>query len=138
VNKRLLRLRAASYKAQDSRCFYCGAVMWLGDSSAFQERFGLEPRRIRAFQCTAEHLQARCDGGLDEATNVVAACRRCNQRRHQRLRGALPPNEYGRWVTQRVSERKWHPSWAFEAGLVSSQGYISSATWSQTLAASTT
>lgn len=95
MKNRLLRLRAASYKAQDSRCFYCGVVMWLGDSSAYQERFGLNPRRIRAFQCTAEHLQARCDGGLDEETNVVAACRECNKRRHRRLRGAPSPIEYG-------------------------------------------
>nr|WP_240531127.1 HNH endonuclease [Variovorax boronicumulans] len=33
--------------------------------------------------CTAEHLQARRDGGRDTRENIVATHRLCNSRRHQ-------------------------------------------------------
>jgi len=32
---------------------------------------------------TAEHLEARCEGGADSTDNIVAACRFCNGRRHR-------------------------------------------------------
>jgi len=119
VKNRLMRLRAISNKAQGGRCFYCGVAMWSGDPSTFQADFGLKGRRIAAFQCTAEHLQARCDGGLDKEGNVVAACRLCNVRRHRGPGPALPPLDYLRRVRGQIQKGKWHHPWAFDLGLVS-------------------
>ncbi|MNY53348.1 HNH endonuclease [compost metagenome] len=59
----LQSLRSAACRAQRGLCFYC-----------------LQPMRG---DVTAEHLQARCDGGKDTRENIVAAHRLCNSRRHQ-------------------------------------------------------
>ncbi|WP_213946981.1 HNH endonuclease [Luteibacter sp. dw_328] len=61
----------------------------------------------RHFQCTAEHLHARQDGGRDTRTNIVAACWYCITRRHRRKR-PLAPHAYRRHVRARVAIGKWH------------------------------
>jgi hypothetical protein len=123
MKKRLVRLRAISNETQDSRCYYCGVVMWLGDPSTFRARFDLKRKRVEAFQCTAEHLKARCEGGLDKAGNVVAACSLCIRRRHQGHRTAPPPAEYRRQVRTQLGRGKWHDPWAFDLGLVSRHNF---------------
>ena len=89
MNRKLLkRLRADAFARQNGLCFYCGQPMWLDDCAAFAREYGLTLRQARRRQCTAEHLIARKDGGRESASNIVAACRGCNQTRHRRK---LPP-----------------------------------------------
>ncbi|WP_366919309.1 HNH endonuclease [Variovorax ginsengisoli] len=55
------KLRRRACRAQDGLCFYC---------------------RLQMTNPTAEHLIPRQHGGPTTASNIVAACRRCNERRH--------------------------------------------------------
>jgi hypothetical protein len=65
-------------------------------------------KKMQAFRCSAEHLVARCDGGGDEPSNIVATHVVCNQRRHKRRR-ALPPDVYQSLVRSRMEKGRWHP-----------------------------
>lgn len=70
----LLRsLRRIACRQQGGLCFYCCRPM--------------------GKDVTAEHLQARCDGGKDRKGNIVAAHRLCNQERHSRY-GGIEPDLY--------------------------------------------
>ena len=101
----LKKLRLSAFHAQQGRCFYCGARMWLRCSS----ELGLRPQSSRSLQCTAEHLIARQDGGTDSHENIVAACALCNKRRHRRPGPAPAPQAYKALVQRRVvSGRWWH------------------------------
>ncbi|WP_314101018.1 HNH endonuclease [uncultured Stenotrophomonas sp.] len=104
-NERLKTLRTHAFQAQQGRCFYCGFVMWLSSP----DELILRSRASRAYQCTAEHLLARQDGGKDVASNVVAACHLCNLRRHRRPNPAPSAEVYRAHVRQRVAKGKWHP-----------------------------
>ncbi|CAD1790680.1 MULTISPECIES: HNH endonuclease [Xanthomonas] len=103
-NKRLKSLRTNAFNAQSGRCYYCDWPMWLSSPS----ELGLRPRSARSYQCTAEHLVAQQDGGLDIPENVVAACCFCNLRRHQRPTPAPSPEVYRVQVQRRVAKGKWH------------------------------
>lgn len=88
--------------------------MWLESLEQFISEYQLTKRQGRFYQCTAEHLEARTDGGSNAAANIVAACKHCNQTRHRRQK-ALSPEAYrkhvgnrvevGRWLTNRLLER---------------------------------
>src|SRR5688500_10220810 len=54
------------------------------DLETFARTYALSPRTARSLQCTAEHLQAKCDGGADSLENIVAACRLCNLKAFRR------------------------------------------------------
>ncbi|MDR7136163.1 5-methylcytosine-specific restriction endonuclease McrA [Lysobacter niastensis] len=109
--KQLTRNRAETYRAQSGLCHYCGVPMWEEDADAFAARYGLSPRAVFLFRCTAEHLLARCDGGRHALGNIVAACWHCNTIRH---RGKHPPSSErylervqpkarsGEWLTVRL------------------------------------
>ena len=101
----LKKLRLSAFHAQQGRCFYCGARMWLRCPS----ELGLRPQSSRFLQCTAEHLIARQDGGTDTRENVVAACWLCNLRRHQRRSPAPSPAAYKALVRKRVAKGRWWP-----------------------------
>ncbi|WP_245851516.1 HNH endonuclease [Pseudomonas segetis] len=58
------------------------------------------------FQCTAEHLRARQDGGKDSSLNIAAACKRCNRLRHSR-KTAPSPSDYQRFVQKRLNTGGW-------------------------------
>ncbi|MDQ3038563.1 MAG: HNH endonuclease, partial [Pseudomonadota bacterium] len=76
--------------------------MWRGeDRDAFRKRHSLTPKQVRWLQCTAEHVVARCDGGTDSASNIVAACLRCNRGRHARSK-PLEPSDFSLLVRKRV------------------------------------
>lgn len=77
--KTLKTLRSRSFHFQEGRCYYCDAPMWFPTPG----ELSLRSRASHAYQCTAEHLLARQDGGKDVASNVVAACDLCNLRRHK-------------------------------------------------------
>jgi hypothetical protein len=85
--------------------------MWRGALEPFAQLHGMTLGQARQFQCTAEHLLARQDGGKDGSDNIVAACWACNQRRHKRKK-APEPDAYKELVQKRVACGKWHPSMA--------------------------
>lgn len=102
MSDHLARLRHSAYLAQSGRCFYCGLPMWVRDPESFAASHGITPSQARVFQCTAEHLEARKDGGEDTKQNVVAACLCCNQLRHYR-KPAPEPGAYRSVVQERLS-----------------------------------
>ncbi|WP_368040412.1 HNH endonuclease [Ruegeria atlantica] len=82
--------------------------MWSGDPCSFGKNLGVGPACVKRLQCTAEHLTARSDGGLDCDSNIVAACLHCNKTRHKAAT-VLVAMSYRRKVQKRVSFGKWHP-----------------------------
>ena len=103
----LAHLRYSAYRAQSGRCFYCGFPMWVRNPESFAAAHGITSPQARLFQCTAEHLEARQDGGKDTKQNIVAACLCCNQRRHGR-KEAPGPDDYRLLVQRRLSKGGWH------------------------------
>ncbi|MBI4997681.1 MAG: HNH endonuclease [Rhodocyclales bacterium] len=100
--------RKSAFEAQHGQCCYCGMPMWLDDAPGFARSHNLSQRQTRWFQCTAEHLQARQDGGTNSASNIAAACLYCNTRRHKR-KSPPSPEEYRLLVAERVRKGRWHP-----------------------------
>lgn len=99
--------REHAFKQQKGRCFYCGQPMWQQDPVAFARQYGLRVKQVRPLQVTAEHVVARSAGGGNRRSNIVAACRFCNAKRHQTTR-PLEADEYGEWVRRRLAQGKWH------------------------------
>jgi 5-methylcytosine-specific restriction endonuclease McrA len=81
--------------------------MWRSSIEQFSRLHGLTRGQARQFQCTAEHLLARQDGGGDERGNIVAACLVCNQRRHKRKQPP-EPDIYRGLVQRRLNRGQWH------------------------------
>ena len=104
---KLKTLRDRAFVLQRGRCYYCRARMWLVSPA----EIGVGDSTSGPDQCTAEHLVARCDGGLDTCENIVAACRYCNQHRHRRKK-ALAPEEYAVHVRKRVARGAWNVGFA--------------------------
>ena len=104
---KLTRYRHSAYLVQMGRCYYCGLPMWEDDLDAFCRAHNITPSQAQPLKCTAEHLIARQDGGLDTAQNIVAACWSCNRRRHSRKK-ALAPSAYLFLVRKRVRDGRWH------------------------------
>lgn len=102
---RILRLRVRAFARQSGRCFYCDLPMWADSRLVFCEGHGLSPRQARQFECTAEHLQAKRDGGGNGVDNIVASCRHCNATRHRR-KVPLAPDQW-RTTQRRRAERRW-------------------------------
>lgn len=86
--------------------------MWDGDGEAeFVERYHLTVALARLLRATAEHLDARQDGGRDTAANIAAACLHCNSTRHKgRPCSAPSPAQYRKRVQARIAAGKWHPA----------------------------
>jgi 5-methylcytosine-specific restriction endonuclease McrA len=107
----LCTLRRRAFEQQRGFCHYCGLPIWQDDEAAFAARFGLSARLTRLLRSTAEHLVARCDGGRDERSNIVAACLWCNKRRHLGREHAAPdPIAYLERVRCRIAAGRWHPA----------------------------
>jgi hypothetical protein len=106
MKKKLRTLRENAMQTQGGLCFYCRQPMWSDRAETHVQRFGLPPRKAEWFQCTAEHLLARCEGGGDQAGNIVAACRFCNWTRH-RARRPLEPIRYAARVRSRMATGGW-------------------------------
>ncbi len=80
--------RRRAFHRQQGRCYYCDELM-------------LEPTFCCSnLRCTAEHLIPRSEGGLNTAENIVAACWRCNSRRHRRR--VIPSPEEHRYRVQKL------------------------------------
>lgn len=105
---KIATLRERAYQRQNCRCCYCGLPMVLhSDLPSFADRLGIRPSGAQALLCTAEHLEARCDGGRDSQANIAAACVTCNQRRH-RMRPAPTPDAYRAIVQVQMKNGCWH------------------------------
>lgn len=102
-----IHLRKSAFNAQAGLCCYCGKPMWLDDPEAFAKANDLSLAQVRWLKCTAEHLQARSEGGEDAKGNIAAACLFCNRKRHQR-KCPLPPDKYRHYVRNRVSKGRWN------------------------------
>jgi hypothetical protein len=102
--------RSRAFVAQSGRCYYCDFPMWEAeDIGKFCLTYGLTLPQAPWFQCTAEHLEARQDGGGDNRENIVAACKWCNMKRHARKK-TLSVARYREWVQKRVRAGRWHPA----------------------------
>jgi 5-methylcytosine-specific restriction endonuclease McrA len=107
MSRSIKSLRIQAFRLQSGRCYYCRARMWQDHPEEIAVPFGLTETEARPFKCAAEHLLARCDGGKNRRTNIVAACRVCNSRRHRRRRPASP-SQYRSLVHRRIAKGKWH------------------------------
>jgi hypothetical protein len=107
----------AAYERQNGRCYYCNLPMWQENPASFARLYAITPKLARLFQCTAEHLTARMDGGGGCAPNIVAACHYCNTRRHRR-KVAPAPNGHKLRVQRRMQHRRWHSAAVYKSGLV--------------------
>ena len=107
MSTKLVRHRKSAHIAQSGRCFYCGFPMWESNIESFAQTHNISLPQAKWFQCTAEHLEARKEGGNDATKNIVAACQWCNQRRHKR-KIAPSPNAYRQLIQRRLSKGHWH------------------------------
>jgi len=113
---RIQKYRTRAFYAQMGVCHYCKCRMWLTNELEFRRDFKLSKAQSQDFRCTAEHVLARCDGGTDAASNIVAACARCNALRHARKR-AMPSARFKDYVAKRIKRGGWHVLNALKAGL---------------------
>jgi hypothetical protein len=118
----LVKSRLIAFNLQHARCIYCEQPIWLKNPQTFAHQYNITLKQAQLFQCTAEHLLARRDGGKDDPTNIVAACHFCNQKRHH-SKSAKDPIPYKLYVAKRVIKRKWHTSFMSKL-YVSPQTYI--------------
>lgn len=112
----LKKFRESAWARQNGLCCYCDLPMAPSgvDVSTLAKRLFLSPERVSEIVATAEHLQARCDGGRDCSANIAAAHWVCNQIRH-RMRPAPPPERFkviartclnnGTWFKANVRQR---------------------------------
>lgn len=97
-----LSFRNFAAQSQNWLCFYCGLPMG-GNGSPYAKAVPSEKKRLLV---TAEHLQARQDGGEESQYNIVAAHAVCNQYRH-RTKRPKSPSEFAARVKSRLAKKKW-------------------------------
>ena len=100
--------RSHAFFQQNRCCFYCRFPMWESNITQFCATHDLSRREAMRYECTAEHLIPRQDGGRNERRNIVAACKFCNQTRH-RAKLPLAASEYKSRVRRRIERGRWHP-----------------------------
>ena len=100
--KLLKKICLSKLAKQGGRCFYCELPMWVQGNEDKEEASG-NPWQL---QCTAEHLTARCEGGLNSRNNIVAACRFCNSRRH-RSKNPRSAELHRAFVKRRMAAGRW-------------------------------
>ena len=106
--KTIQKHRSTAFAKQNGKCFYCNSPMWKEDKSKFSKTYKIPESYAGRFQCTAEHLMARQDGGTDQKRNIVAACKFCNMTRHKRPK-PMQVDSYKKLVISRISTGRWHP-----------------------------
>ena len=100
--------RLNAFINQAGLCYYCKSAMWLKDVESFATKHSILISDAARFQCTAEHLTARCDGGSNRQDNIVAACIFCNKKRHQ-TKAPRTPSKHKKHIQKRITKGKWHP-----------------------------
>ena len=103
---RLKHIRRKKMIEQGGHCYYCGLQMWEGVPDPVVPVRSRSTKLPRPLQCTTEHLRPRSDGGANTADNIVAACRFCNSRRHQRKQPKAP-EDYRAYVQRRMAAGRW-------------------------------
>ena len=109
----LARLRSLAFVRQQGRCCYCDLPMWVDHPERFAQVHGITLAQAGWHQCTAEHLLPRQDGGPDSETNIAAACKWCNTRRHRGRKQPPTPDRYRKLVRKRLAHGRWHRQWLF-------------------------
>ena len=104
----IVKSRFDAFRNQNGRCYYCGSLMWQNDKEGFAAKHSISIAEAAKFKCTAEHLVARCDGGGNYKSNIVAACLFCNGQRH-RIKKVPSPIKYRERIQKRLNKGKWHP-----------------------------
>jgi len=110
MTKAIVRARTFAFARQSGLSWYCCLPMYVGDVRAFAETHRLTVAQARQRACTAEHLQARRDGGTSAQANIVAACLACNRQRHRR-KHPRAPDAHRQWVANRMADGRWHRAW---------------------------
>lgn len=110
MSSRFSKQRLTAFKKQSGRCYYCKSPMWQNNPEEFAIKHGISKSAAARFQCTAEHLLARCDGGKDQESNIVAACLFCNKTRHHKRKNPPNPTEYRKYIKNRLNKGKWFPN----------------------------
>ncbi|PKQ82961.1 hypothetical protein AOX56_00110 [Aeromonas sobria] len=92
--------------------------MWEANPAQFSDQYQINKQQVDHFQCTGEHLLAKCDGGPNSASNIVAACKYCNQARHKD-KDPLTATQYkkkvkslakmGQWYTSKILQKAQQP-----------------------------
>lgn len=75
----MLRYRKAAYRRQKGLCWWCKEKMHVG------------PPHNHDRQCSADHVVRLADGGETVPSNIVAACRKCNESRDQEYCSRVVP-----------------------------------------------
>lgn len=108
MSNTIAKFRLEAFHNQKGLCFYCKSRMWLTDIGSFANKHAIPKATAVRFQCTAEHLTARCEGGKTNKSNIVAACRFCNTKRHQR-KNPPDPDQYLTYIKKQLGRGKWLP-----------------------------
>lgn len=104
---KLSKLCRRAFERQGGLCVYCGLPMIPREKiDHFSATLSLNPKCVLDVTATAEHLHARCDGGRDTASNIAAAHRVCNERRH-RMRPSPEPGRYATIVRAQLAQGGW-------------------------------
>ncbi|MNM24916.1 hypothetical protein D3C81_353560 [compost metagenome] len=106
MSSSISKIRSTAFQRQQGLCIYCQRPMWQSHLRVFAAANGLTKFQASQRRCTAEHLQARCDGGSSQQANIAAACAYCNQQRHQ-LKQAPTPDAYKTYVQQQLLAGTW-------------------------------
>jgi hypothetical protein len=109
MSQSLKKKRARAYESQAGKCYYCGIQMWPKNPQQSRAVSNQSSKYLMRIRCTAEHIQARSDGGSNATENIVAACWFCNQARHRRKK-PKSPSVFAEFVRSRVRLGKWHPA----------------------------
>ena len=106
---KISRYRNTAAQSQNWRCFYCELPMG-GKGSPYAKAV---PSKMKHLLVTAEHLDARQDGGTDGQGNIVAAHTICNWRRHRR-KIPMTPLKFVAYVRLRIEQNRWFGSYDLE------------------------
>ena len=80
--------------------------MWNKSPEELAVRYQVPTSKVKPLKCTAEHLEARQDGGRDSKSNVVAACYFCNSHSHK-AKTPKDPSKFREKEQLRMAKSAW-------------------------------
>jgi 5-methylcytosine-specific restriction endonuclease McrA len=104
--RQMKQFKSEAAAERDGLCCYCDSPMWEADPIAFSIANQVAAEFLWCFQCTTEHIVARTDGGRNGRENIAAACRLCNQRRHE-APSPLSFEEFRVFVQDEIRQGRW-------------------------------
>jgi hypothetical protein len=106
MSNKIQKIRYKKWLSQNGRCYYCQQETWIANPEDFCQKFNVSRKKALQFECTAEHLLAKSEGGDNCESNIVAACKFCNKARH--LYKRVPePSKYKELVLKRIKCGRW-------------------------------